>query len=66
VSTVARFGGRRGDPASSSREREALLRAEPDVRLANKGKQDAGTTLDAPGRIHNLKHAPLDRCRLVT
>jgi len=29
-------------------------------------KQDAGATLDAPSRIHTLKHTPLDRRRLLT
>jgi hypothetical protein len=31
-----------------------------------KEKLDPGTTLDAPSRIHNLKHTPLMRRGLVT
>jgi len=66
VSTVARLG-------VAAATRRAVLAtpifscaAEPDVRFAIKKKRDAGTTLDAPSRIHNLKHTPLDRRRLVT
>jgi succinate dehydrogenase / fumarate reductase, cytochrome b subunit len=37
------IGDRRGDSASSARD-------------ANQGRSDAGAALDAPSRIHNLKH----------
>jgi len=39
---------------------------ELDVRFANKRKGDAGSSLDAPSGIHNLKYTPLDRRRLLT
>jgi hypothetical protein len=60
VSTVARLG------VAAATRRTVLATlifscTEPDVQFAFKGKRNAGTTLDAPSRIHNLKRAPLDQ-----
>jgi len=60
--------GREGDAMSRRAGGTANLASQGqlDVRFANKGERDAGSSLDAPSGIHNLKYTPLDRRRLLT